>query len=222
MYAVMAAALVVPFVPSGSAGAAPTQSNCWLYVPNPISISVSSPVPGQNVTISGKAGANETVSISVGRNGNSAIINTTAGTDGAGNYSKTVNIPSNTKPGRYVVTVTSPFCGTATLTIIIRYADNRCSDYREATATRPFTSTWQLLGIFNWSQPVTVKLVKESAPGAGTTYTIRPSALASPNLIFNYATAGIADAGWYEVQETGKAPFAPVNRVATCGRVLVN
>jgi hypothetical protein len=222
LYAVMAAALVVPFVPAGTAGAAPSVSNCWLYVPNPISISVTSPTPGQTVTVSGKAGASETVAIQIGQTGRTAVVSTTATTDSGGNYTKSVTIPASAPFGVYSVTVNSPFCGVGTLTINVRYPDNRCTDYRQATATRPFSSTWQLLGIFNWSQNVSVKLVKESAPGAGTTYTIRPAALASPNLIFNYATSNAWAPGWYTVTETGRSPIAPVARVASCGRVLIN
>lgn len=202
-------------------GAAPDapQVACGLYVPQSIAVSPPSPVPGQRLNVSGSAGASETVTLTVGQTGRAPVATATTSTNPAGRYQTQVALPTSTPPGRYHVQATSPTCGTATLTFVVRYADNRCSDYREAAVTRPFTSTWQLLGVFNWTKPVQVTLVPEAG---GTSRVIRPSAPASPGMVFVYATETSWAPGWYTVSERGTGTPAPTNRVANCGRILVS
>lgn len=192
---------------------------CDAYLPRSLTISVASPTPGQSFTVAGSAVPGSTVTITIARQGSAPVVNTTAVVSAAGTFSKSVTIPASAPPGRYKLSVLAPGCPTpATLSFTVRYADNRCSDYKEIYVHRGWNVTWKLLGAFNYSKPVKVNLIPEAGGTPRTVFNAKPPSnkRISFKVQSNWAT------GWYTISEIGvKAKTNSTSLTANCGRVLV-
>lgn len=203
---------------AGSTPAAPRTfpaGSCWLYVPQVVIVLPPSPIPGQTITLAGKSVPLETVTLTIGQTGRPPIITTTVVTNWLGLYVKSVSIPLSAPPGRYTVTVSSPYCGPAYAQFNVRYPDDRCADYREFGATRGVTTVWELLSVRRYNKPVKVTLV----PEAGGTSRQIFNGTAPAFAFFTWYPAPSWPAGWYSVSEVATSARGISTITANCGRV---
>ncbi len=109
---VVSVGLTFLLAPSVSAQAPVDPSDtCVEYTPSDVTVSDASVDPGQSITVSGIAGIDDPVTISiVSRNGGEPTVLANVTSDSTGRFSATVVIPASFPPGTYSILVTSGAC----------------------------------------------------------------------------------------------------------------